>query len=88
MHLASWPSVPSRAVSILAGAPSSGWNRASWSGSAGLGLALVQRIVHEDMGGKIELQSTPGQGTTVTVRLPRQGVSGAKHGWADISATA
>jgi PAS domain S-box-containing protein len=34
----------------------------------GLGLALVQRLV-ETLGGSIELESSPGQGTTVSVAL-------------------
>lgn len=38
---------------------------------SGLGLALV-KIVAERHGGKVGLQSRPGQGTKVTVRLPRE----------------
>ncbi|WP_047152471.1 ATP-binding protein [Aneurinibacillus tyrosinisolvens] len=38
------------------------------SGS-GLGLAISQQIVQQH-GGEIELNSTPHEGTTVTIRLP------------------
>ena len=37
---------------------------------SGLGLHVVQRIV-EDHGGRIELDTAPGEGTTFTVLLPR-----------------
>jgi len=36
----------------------------------GLGLALVYEIVRQ-MGGEVEIASTPGEGTVVTVHLPR-----------------
>jgi signal transduction histidine kinase len=36
----------------------------------GLGLSICSRIV-ADHGGTIEADSAPGQGATVTVRLPR-----------------
>jgi PAS domain S-box-containing protein len=40
----------------------------------GLGLAICRRIV-ADQGGRILIDSEPGQGTTVTVRLPREPAS-------------
>jgi len=40
---------------------------------AGLGLALVKELT-QSYGGSIELESSPGQGTTVSVLLPRQEV--------------
>jgi signal transduction histidine kinase len=38
-------------------------------GGSGLGLALVHRIAQEH-GGEIDLESTPGSGTTFTLRIP------------------
>lgn len=41
------------------------------TGGLGLGLYLCRRIA-EAHGGRLEIDSTPGQGTTVTVSLPRR----------------
>jgi signal transduction histidine kinase len=51
------------------------------AGSIGLGLYIVREIVHAK-GGTIEVVSTAEQGTTFTVRIPRQpAVEGNdKHG--------
>jgi two-component system sensor histidine kinase PilS (NtrC family) len=43
--------------------------RGTFSKGTGLGLAIVHRIV-SDYGGEIHVSSTPGNGTTVSVRLP------------------
>ncbi|MGW8368929.1 MAG: ATP-binding protein, partial [Gammaproteobacteria bacterium] len=39
-------------------------------GNSGLGLAMVYAFVTRS-GGRVELQSTPGEGTTVRLFLPR-----------------
>lgn len=42
-------------------------------GGTGLGLPIVERIVVTDHGGELLIDSAPGKGTTVTIRLPRRG---------------
>ncbi|MFL5243808.1 MAG: sensor histidine kinase [Gemmataceae bacterium] len=46
--------------------------RSQEMGGAGLGLSIAQTIVNAH-GGKIELESAPGQGTTCVVTLPVKG---------------
>ena len=43
----------------------------------GLGLAICQFIVKEQHGGCLEAESTPGKGSTFTIRLPLQGAAPA-----------
>lgn len=40
-------------------------------GGSGLGLHIVHNIVTDVLGGRIDVQSVPGQGTAMTLRLPR-----------------
>lgn len=51
--------------------------RSRASGGTGLGLAIVKHIVERHRG-KLEISSVPGEGTCVTVRLPRVGDASAQ----------
>lgn len=44
-------------------------SRSRQTGGSGLGLAIVQSIM-QDLGGSVSIISTPGHGTTVTLKLP------------------
>ena len=46
----------------------------AFDGGTGLGMAIVRRIV-EDHGGAIDVESKPGEGTTVTILMPRNAPS-------------
>jgi two-component system sensor histidine kinase PilS (NtrC family) len=48
--------------------------RGNFAKGTGLGLAIVHRIV-SDYNGEIQVSSTPGRGTTVSVRLPVRAVA-------------
>lgn len=45
-------------------------SRSKEVGGTGLGLSIVKHAV-QTLGGRIELESTPGEGTTITVRIPQ-----------------
>ena len=51
----------------------------AFDGGTGLGMAIVRRIA-EDHGGAIDVESRPGEGTTVTILLPRPPSIGAAAG--------
>ncbi len=58
--------------------------RSGEEAAVGLGLPLAKQFV-EAHGGTIELQSRPGQGTTVTVRLPRTAAQRAGYPLAEVA---
>jgi signal transduction histidine kinase len=41
-------------------------------GGTGLGMQIVANLISQKLGGRIEVESTPGQGTTVRLTLPRR----------------
>ena len=59
----------------------------AFDGGTGLGMAIVRRIV-EDHGGAIDVESKPGEGTTVTILLPRNVSTSVTPGRAHLSSEA
>jgi len=53
----------------------------------GLGLAITMKIV-EEHGGTLDVQSMPGMGTTVVIRIPRSSKDVPRHSDADAAAPA
>ncbi|HEQ71515.1 MAG TPA: GHKL domain-containing protein, partial [Spirochaetia bacterium] len=51
-----------------------------FSVGTGLGLTLVHDIITADFGGKIDVASSPGKGTTFTIRFPDSEAQGAVNG--------
>ena len=49
-------------------------------GGSGLGMHIVYNIVTQVLGGKIDIESQSGQGTTVRLRLPLHAPEVAEHG--------
>ncbi len=45
------------------------WTSRSKEGGTGLGLAMVQRIIHNN-GGELDIQSTLGKGTQISITIP------------------
>ena len=50
-----------------------GGDRARQTGGSGLGLSIVKNVVQAH-GGRVSLQSKPGEGSTFTIHLPAEGV--------------
>lgn len=40
-------------------------------GGSGLGMAIVHRLIHETLDGEVEVTSSPGHGTSITLILPQ-----------------
>ncbi|MBV9607199.1 MAG: two-component sensor histidine kinase, partial [Solirubrobacterales bacterium] len=55
------------------------------TGGSGLGLAIVRRAV-QNLGGRIQLESTPGQGTEFHVIFPAEDVPAEAAADAGVSA--
>lgn len=45
-------------------------DQATQTSGRGFGMDIVRRVVRDELGGELELSTTPGQGTTFTVRVP------------------